>query len=124
MKTQKIKLSFNKGYVHVTLKINPKTLECWISDFKAYPKNQGLGTQALKLLNSYDYKPLFAYHVIVPAKSFWIKKLNEKLITGYTECNCKICQNLRRIEIDNYISNFILNSGTILSCPHLESDTK
>jgi hypothetical protein len=112
---QKFTLNFINGSVEIHIRINRSTSKFFVTWIKSSKDKIGLATQALKLLREFDYSPLYAYQVIVPAKTFWLKKLSEKLIAGYSECNCKICQNLRQIETDNYVADFILNSGTILT---------
>lgn len=99
MMYQKFTLEFKKGSVQIVVRITNK--KCWVTWFKCSTEKIGLGTEALKLLNKFGYKPLYASEIIEPAREFWLKKLSEKLIEGYTVCHCQKCKRFIR---DNAIT--------------------
>jgi hypothetical protein len=94
MYSQKFQLTFKDGCVNLDIRFKKGCF--WVYWIDSSPTKKGLSTQALKLLNSYGYKPLKAYKAIHPALKFWDKKLKQKLITDMTLCNCLKCQRQAR----------------------------
>jgi hypothetical protein len=91
---QKFTLTFKNGTVDIVLIIDSLNV-CWVDWFKCSKKKQGLGREALKLLNQFEYKPLLASKIIASAQGFWVKMQSEKLIRGYTVCHCKRCERFK-----------------------------
>ena len=94
MKSEKFVFEFSEGYVQVVIRHGKNRF--WITWLKCSVENCGLGTKTLKLLKAIGFNPLYASQVIVTSEGFWLKKLKQKLILGFTICHCKKCETFRR----------------------------